>query len=60
MIFLADFNVTMVENTYDGIRWLFFEKKYTDHKLFTCVAYSPPSNSTRQIDPDEFFDGLLT
>ena len=42
------------------LNWLEFIHKTVDISFKTCVCYLPPSNSTRGVDFEEFFNNLVT
>ena len=57
--FTQIYNVSIVDVTFEGIIWLNFCPRTNDKPFYCCICYLPPSNSTRNIDPGEFYDSLL-
>lgn len=57
---LQEFDVSVLESSYEGILWLKLIHKYDDFVLLPCVCYLPPENSSRHVDANVFFDNLLT
>ena len=54
------FNIMIEDDSVEGILSLKFVSKSNNTKLHTCVCYSPPIDSTRNIDANEFFDNLIS
>ena len=40
--------------------WLSLQHKTSGDNLIVCVCYLPPLNSSRHVDAQNFFDGLMT
>ena len=57
---LEDFDVDILESSFEGILWLSLKSKLKKQNLNICVCYLPPLNSSRQIDAQSFYDCLLT
>ena len=58
---MNSFNVTVLDDTYEGILWLKLQRIDNEGDCFCiCVCYLPPENSTRAINVNEFFDTLIT
>lgn len=58
--FLLDtFNVSIFDDSNDGILWLKMQHKRNGYTLLPCVCYLPPENSSRQVDVHGYFDNLL-
>ena len=53
------YNVSIIDETFEGILWLKFCPRTNDKPFYCCICYLPPSDSTRNIDPGEFYDTLL-
>ncbi len=54
------FNVSILDNSYEGILWLRLTHKESSETIITaCVCYLPPEYSTRYVDAHDFFDTLL-
>ena len=53
------FNVSVLDDSVEGILWLNMVHKVTGFRLLPCVCYLPPENSSRQVDGYEFYDNLL-
>ena len=56
---LSSYNVEVVDSDTEGILWLCFNSKCNDDIFYSCVCYVPPSDSTRAIDLNEFYDALM-
>jgi len=52
--------VNILDDNHDDVLWLKFTDKITGSSFCTCVCYLPPSNSTRNVDVNEFYDTLLS
>lgn len=57
---LLDFNVSVLQESYEGILWLKLVHRRKCFTLLPCVCYLPPENSSRRIDVNAFFDSLLS
>ena len=53
------YNVSIIDEIFEGILWLKFCPRTNDKPFYCCICYLPPSDSTRNIDPGEFYDTLL-
>ena len=53
------FNVSIIDDLYDGILWLKFSPFNNEKPFYCCVCYLPPSDSTRNIDHGDFYDTFL-
>ena len=47
---LNDFDVSMLDGTYEGILWLKLIFKQGGDSIVCCACYLPPINSTRNVD----------
>ena len=56
----VDFNVSILQESYEGILWIKLAHKTEGFTLLPCVCYLPPENSSRRIDVNAFFDSLLS
>ena len=57
---MNSFNVTVLDDTYEGILWLKLQRIDNEGDCFCIgVCYLPPENSTRAINVNEFFDTLI-
>ena len=57
----SQFDITVVDNDFEGIFWLKFEDKNSLRNTFyVCVVYLPPEYSTRAVNVNEFFETLMT
>ena len=55
-----DFNVEIVDKSYDGILGVKFSHKSTDYTFVVFVSYLPPERSTRGRDAQSFFSHILS
>ena len=53
-------NIGVLDQSFEGVLWVYFNHKHSDFKFNVCVCYLPPENSTRQVDKDVFFDTLIS
>ena len=53
------FDISVLDDTTEGILWLQFRHKSDNFTLLPCVCYLPPENSSRRVDVNTFFDTLL-
>ena len=51
---LNDFDVSMLDDTYEGILWLKLIHKQGGDSIVCCVCYLPPINSTRNVDSSKY------
>ena len=57
---MSDFNVSVLDNEYEGILWLKLQRTDDEDDCFCiCVCYLPPEYSTRAVNVNEVFDTLL-
>ena len=54
------FNVSVLDNSYEGILWVSFKQKLSNEFFNICVCYLPPHGSSRYVNGHEFYDQLLT
>lgn len=54
------FDVSVLDDTSEGILWLKLKHKFENVTLLPCVCYLPPENSSRRLDVHTFFDNVLT
>lgn len=52
------FDISIVQNSFEGILWLKLVHKITKDAIFPCVCYLPPENSSRYFDVHAFYDIL--
>ena len=57
---LTLFNVSVLDNSYEGIIWVSFKHKSSNEFFNICVCYLPPNGSSRYVNSHEFYDQLLT
>ena len=57
---LALFNVSVLDNSYEGILCVSFKHKSSNECFNICVCYLPPHGSSRYVNANEFYDQLLT
>ena len=55
---LDTFDISICDNSKEGILWLKLKHRFDNFYLFPCVCYLPPKNSTRQIDVNMFYDSI--
>jgi len=56
---LQDFEISILNESHEGILWLQMKHKTDEFLLLPCVCYLPPENSSRHSDVNSFFDTLL-
>ena len=56
---LSEFNITILDDSVEGILWLRFTQKPDQVSFLACVCYLVPSNSSYQVNANDFFDSLL-
>ena len=56
---LHDFQVSVLDRSYEGILWLKLVNKEDGQVLLPCVCYLPPENSSRAFDVNAFYEHLL-
>ena len=54
------FNVSILDDTSEGVLWLKLDHKFENVSLIPCVCYLPPENSSRRMDVHMYFDSILT
>ncbi len=52
--------ITTLDNLYEGVLCIKCISKECDHIFLICVCYLSPEKSTRNSNPDEFYDTLLS
>jgi exonuclease III len=57
---LESYSVQIIDDNNDSILWIALHGKFSDFCIKACVCYLPPENSTRAVNPVEFYDTLLT
>ena len=57
---LCEYDISILDITKEGMMWLEFIHKTVDISFKTCVCYLPPSNYTRGVDCEEFFNNPVT
>ena len=58
-ILFNQFYINVCEDSYEGILWLELKDKQNSQILRACVCYLVPEFSTRNINPQDYFDRLL-
>lgn len=57
------YNIEILDKSTEGILWISLKAKTNTEKnpvmCYACVCYLPPQDSSRNVDPNEFFDTLL-
>ena len=53
------YNVSIVDDSFEGIMLLKFISKIENKDFYTCVCYLPPIESTRNIDATDVFNQLI-
>ena len=55
------YDVEIIDKSTEGILWVCFKTKgaYNSMCFYACVCYLPPQESSRMVDPVNFFDTLL-
>ena len=56
---LDAFDVSVLDDSVEGILWLNMKHKRTGFRFLPCECYLPPKNSSRRVDVYEFYDNLL-
>ena len=56
---LKDFEVSLLDDSYEGVLWLRLTHRQSDENIMFCVCYLPPANSTRNIDCSDVLDTLM-
>ena len=54
-----EFNVSILDRSFEGILWLKLVNKVDGQVLLPCVCYLPPENSSRPFDVNAFYEHLL-
>lgn len=58
---LQNFNIKCLDKNVDGILWLSIQDKNDqNNKYQICVCYLPPEGSSSNVDPQAFYDTLIT
>lgn len=57
---MFNFNISVLDDTTEGILWLQCKCKVSDISMCICVCYLPPSGTSREVDSNAFFDTLMT
>ena len=58
--FLTEYNVKVIEKSFDGILGVEFRHKYTDFVFIVCACYPPPENSVWGKNSTAFFSHLIS
>ena len=58
--FTKNFNISRLDDSHEGILWIKCASKTNNSVLLLCTCYLPPEGSSRCVNPEEFFDTLLT
>ena len=56
---MDQYNVEVLDDNTEGILWLKCSSKFNGYDFCCCVCYVPPSDSTRAIDLNGFYDSLM-
>jgi exonuclease III len=56
---LSMYDVYRVDDSHEGILWLRFKSKKGGSEFLCCVCYLPVSESTLNIDGEQFSDALM-
>lgn len=56
---LEDYKIETLDSDTEGILWLKFISKHKGWDFCCCVCYVPPTDSTRAVDLNEFYDTLM-
>ena len=59
-VILESYDVNILDNKVEDILWLQLSHKTTSDCVNCCVCYLSPEGSSRQCDPHEFFNHLLS
>ena len=54
------YQIDILDKTVEGILWMNIRHKDGRDCLRACVCYLPPTESTRNIDANDFYDSLLS
>ena len=54
------YDATILDNSIEDILWVKLINKETLQSVFICASYLSPEGSSRQVDPHEYFDNLLS
>lgn len=54
----SDYDIIRLDDSYEGILWLELTPKVGKQELLCCVCYLPPTESTRDVDCNDFLDTL--
>ena len=57
---LEVFDVSVLDDSVEGILWLKLSGKEQQLVFHVCVCYLPPEGSTRNVNVQEFYDNLLS
>ena len=57
---LLNYNVSLLDNSYEDILWVKFEHKYSLQCINVCVCYLSPEGSSHIVDPHQYYDQLLS
>ena len=57
---LLDFDVKVLDDSFEGILWLKLRHKSSSLCILPCVCYLPPEISSRAFDVNGFYDTLLS
>ena len=58
--FLTEYNVKVIDKSFDGILGVEFRHKYTDFVFIVCACYLPPENSVWGKNSTAFFSHLIS
>ena len=57
---MNDFKIAVKDASTEGILWIEVRSKTSEFCFNMCVCYLPPVDSSRHIDPHDFFETLLS
>ena len=60
MSILLNYNVSLLDNSYEDILWVKLENKSSLQCINVCVCYLSPEGSSHIVDPHEYYDQLLS
>ena len=56
---MTEYNVKVIDKSFDGILGVEFRHKYTDFVFIVCACYLPPENSVWGKNSTAFFSHLI-
>ncbi len=55
-----EFDITVLDDSHEDILWLGLKSKRCDVRINACVGYLSPQDSSRNVDPHDFYECLLS